>query len=130
MERNQVFTWKGTIVPKVSQLLPIQKRNRITKHLDYVVILRGGRPVISCGIEATVILSKQMTEGYDGFLWPLKKHKRDKPQDIIVFYDKKTLISSYKLGKEAVRFKKKFNDKLYEIEFEYFRPITRRNEGL
>lgn len=91
-----------------------------------VVLQKCNEVVIVQGIRALAIIKKHKREPYEGLIWP--KHQK-RITDIVVFYNKKTLETGYRLGQDAVKFKKEFNSDC-EIEFEYFKPITRRDEGL
>jgi hypothetical protein len=102
--------------------------NDLRKNRPIVVLQKCNEVVIVQGIRALAIIKKHKREPYEGLIWP--KHQK-RITDIVVFYNKKTLETGYRLGQDAVKFKKefKFNSDC-EIEFEYFRPITRRDEGL
>jgi len=98
----------------------LQFQKNYLKNQNIVVVLENGEPSVIFEPRATVIISGWLTGHYKGVvLWFKEASKRHKPENIIVFRNKKTNVLSYKLGEEAIK-SKIFNDKLYEIEFEYF----------
>ena len=101
--------------------ISIRSSQNFKKKQDIVVLEKDCGVIVIRGIKATAIILKNTIEPYDGFIWPIKKFKRSKPENIIVYFNKETLETGYKISDEALEFKKNLPSDV-EVEFEYFQP--------
>ncbi len=121
---NLVVFVSGSVVGNIKQdNLSLQNLKSQRKRADVVVIKTHCGIQIIEGIKAKAILAKHdLGEYRNHLIWPIRPNKRSRISDIVVFYDKDTLISFYKIGQEATDIKNLGGlPENMEIEFAYFR---------